>query len=208
MMIGDVEVLLHNGIIRWTSGLEVDADGAARAYSPLGSDLTSLDYLGNAGTAGRWWGLVCNSQGVPYVQQPGHPAPGYYVSPTALCDGAFGERDPRRYVDASKIPYLAVPPELRPLGCKLGDVALVTYGGQSSAAIVSDIGPKGKIGEGSIALHQALGADPFRRKPKHKLTGIDSGVSVMLFAGSTKGWPRTWDAVASQVAQIAPLAVS
>lgn len=207
MLIGDVEVRTVGTTLRWTAGLEVDVDGSSVAYAPTASGLVGLDYLANAGAPGRWYGLVCNSQGIPYVQQEGHPAPGYYVSPTALCDGAYGERDPRRYVDPVMIPYLAIPPDLKKLGAHLGDVALVSYEDQTSPAICADIGPRGKIGEGSLKLHQALGADPFRRLPRHKLTGIDAGVSVILFVGSSRGWPRSWQSIEDQVQQLHALSL-
>src|ERR1051325_5854374 len=41
-------------------------------------------------------------------------------------------------------------------GLAIGDVAVVIYKDKMSAAICGDIGPKKKIGEGSIRLHEAL----------------------------------------------------
>ena len=39
---------------------------------------------------------------------------------------------------------------------RLGDLAVVIYKGQKTAAICGDIGPLNKIGEGSICLHEQL----------------------------------------------------
>ena len=207
MKVGDVDVVVVGKTIRWTAGLSAEVDGSSVAYAPPASGLVGLDYLANAGSPGHWYGIVCNSQGVPYVQQQGHPAPGYYVSATKLCDGAYGDKDPRRYVDAVMVPYIAIPPELKVLGAKLGDVALVSYGDREASAICADIGPKGKIGEGSIRLHQALGSDPYRRLPRHRLTGIDAGVSVILFVGSSRGWPRSLSSIDDQVQQLKSLSI-
>lgn len=202
--IGGVEVHLVAGVLRWTCGMAIDADGAPTAYAPVGAGLKPLDYLANAGKPGHWWGIVANSAGVPYVQQARDPAPGYYISPTALVDRKFSERDPRRYVDASRVPYIAIPRELKQLGAKLGDVALVTYRDRSSAAIVADIGPRGKVGEGSPALAAALGINPSARNG-----GAGAGVSYALFLGSNCGWPRTIAEVAAQVSVLAqPLIVA
>ena len=184
------------GELRWTAGLAIDADGCPRAYHPSG--WRGLDYLGNAGRPGRWWGIVCDSRGEPIVQGEGDPAPGFYVSPTSLCDRTRHIHDPRRYVDSATVPYLAVPSDLIRLGVHLGDVALVTRGEKSTPAIVADVGPPDKLGEGSIALAEALGVPS---DPRHG--GCSSGVSVRLWRGSGTGWPREWGAVAAQVHDLA-----
>jgi hypothetical protein len=109
------------------------------------------------------------------------------VSETALGDHSRPERDPRRYVDSLQVPYLAIPPELVAAGARLGDVAMVVCrsSGASSAAVVADIGPHRKIGEGSMALATALGLDG---SPLHG--GAGSGIACVLFSGSRRGWPR------------------
>jgi hypothetical protein len=190
--VGDTDVVFSDGIASWTSGMEIDADGSPRAYAPIGSGLKPLDDLRNAGSIGKWWGLSCGSGGAPYVQNKSMPAPGYYVSTTALQDTNFHPRDPRRFVDSETVPYIAIPRVLKTEGVKLGDLVLVEREGRKVAAIVADIGPAGHIGEGSIALCKALGIDPFRAKPKHYLAGISSGVKFKIFIGSASSpaWPR------------------
>lgn len=143
----------------------------------------------------NWWALVCDSNGNPLVQGIDDPAPGYYIAETALGSAGYVNSDPRRYVDSSQVNYISIPKTFLKLGSSsahLGDLATVTYNGITVGAIVAEDGPVNEIGEGSIALHRALGVDPQRALPKHYLTGIDSGVSFTIYLGSagTPPWPR------------------
>jgi Fungal chitosanase of glycosyl hydrolase group 75 len=56
------------------------------------------------------------------------------------------------------VPYLVVPlGEFRgATGLNLGDIAVVVFGDKKAGAIVGDLGPRNKIGEGSIRLHELL----------------------------------------------------
>lgn len=56
------------------------------------------------------------------------------------------------------VPYLVMPGGsfAGETGLALGDVAVVVYRGKRAAAVVGDMGPTWKIGEGSIRLHAAL----------------------------------------------------
>lgn len=174
-----------DGSLSFRSGLAIDADGAPNAYGPGG---LGLDYLANAGSPGHWWGVAVGPDGEPYVQGPDDPFPGYYVSTTSLEDPDFAESDPRRYVDSTKIHFLALPPSLfGDGGVRMGDVAAVEYEGRVVFAIVADQGPAGKLGEGSIALAEALGIDS---NAKHG--GLDTpGLHVVLFPGTGTGRPMT-----------------
>lgn len=89
-------------------------------------------------------------------------------------------------LDPSEIPYFVLPlgfertePKMR-----LGDLAAVTYQGKTAFALYGDEGPRGQIGEGSIALARALGidADPVTG-------GVEEGVVFVLFPGSGDGAP-------------------
>lgn len=124
-----------------------------------------LDSLSHAGHDGQWWALVTENEkpsGRPVVQLESDPAPGFYVSTTALYDRDNpNPRDPHRYVDAATIPYVVLHPVARSYA-KLGDFATVMnlQNGKISAAIVADeSAPNLPVGEGSIALAQALGID-------------------------------------------------
>ncbi len=196
----------HHGILAWScpssrlsafvyeSGLAVDADGAYRAYHP--TDRLGLDTIKDAGRPGNWWALATDTgetNGRPVIQQKGDPAPGYYVSMTSLYDDTIpNERDPHRFVDAAKIPYMVLPPE----GLKharLGDFATVVNlkNGRISAAIVADeSAPSLPMGEGSIALADALGVDSNPRSG-----GADRGVAFVVYPSSGNGKPRALDDV-------------
>jgi hypothetical protein len=194
-----------DGSLVFEAGLAIDADGAPQAYHPAPG--LGLDHLANAGKPGNWWALVTDdgsSKGQPVVQGPGDPAPGYYVSATALEDPTRPRADPRRYVDSSTVPYVVLPPQaLAPKlegGPRLGDFALVTNvaTGKTSYAIVADVGPAAKLGEGSMALAVALGlpSDP-------KRCGAAAGVRVVVRPGSGNRRPRT----AADIDREAPHAV-
>ena len=176
------------------AGMTIDADGAPNAYN---ADNTGLDDLSNAGDSRHWDGLVADENGTPFVQGPGDPFPGYYVSCTALTDRTKSLNDPRRYVDASKIPYVVLPGDLaRDAGAHLGDfVAVVNMrNGKSSYAIFADIGT---LGEGSIALAENLGISSDARQG-----GTRGGILYHVFAGSGNGKPRSLDEINSETAKL------
>lgn len=76
--------------------------------------------------------------------------------------------------------YIVVPPCVTDAvtGIVLGCQATVSYRGKRSLAVVGDIGPHTKIGEGSIALAEALGI------PSSPNTGgVDGGVDFSIQPG-------------------------
>jgi hypothetical protein len=179
------------------SGMTIDADGAPRAYHPALPNRPSgsppgLDDLRNAGKSGHWFGVVTDTgkpDGKPVKQGANDPAPGFYVSATALVHGERPVRDPRRYVDASTIPYVVLSPGVRRRGgARLGDLATVwnRRNGKLAHAIFADVGPDDHLGEGSIALAQALGIPG-----GPKAGGQDGGIVYLVFAGSGNGKPRS-----------------
>jgi len=174
------------------AGMAIDADGAPQAYHPEPQSDLGLDSLKNAGSPGKWFGIVTDNgqpDGNPVIQGANDPAPGFYVSATSLQDKTKDPSNPLRYVNATQIPYIVLPPEVRDhLHAQLGDLAATinTTNRRSSGAIFADIGPKGHIGEGSIALADNLGISP---SPKHG--GIESGIIYVVFPGSGNGQPRS-----------------
>lgn len=170
--------------IFFSAGMTINADGSPHAYHPNGAP-PGLDYLANAGKPGNWWGIATNSSGQPIVQGPGDPAPGFYVSTTALIDGKKKSGDPARYVDSEKVNFFVLPGGFKQ-GTKLGDFAVVVKldSGLYEYAVYADIGPKDHIGEGSIALASALGINS---NPKNG--GVSSGIVYLTFPGSSNGWP-------------------
>ena len=174
----------------FVSGMMIDADGAPNAYHP---DDTGLDELANAGSASHWDGIVTDRHGKPLIQLESDPFPGYYISCTSLVDQAKQFNDPSRYVDATKIPYIALPAEIAERGgAHLGDFALVVNlrSGKASFAIYADIGT---LGEGSVALAETLGISPNARHG-----GESDGILYMLFPGSGNMRPRTIDEIQSE----------
>lgn len=173
----------------YKSGLAIDADGAFRAYHP--NDRFGLDALSHAGHKGDWWALVTENEkpsGRPVVQLESDPAPGFYVSTTALFDPDNpNPRDPHRYVDAATIPYVVLHPKALSYA-RLGDFATVVNlrNGRISGAIVADeSAPNLPVGEGSIALAQALGIDSNPRTG-----GKDGDVAYLIYSGSGNRRPR------------------
>lgn len=153
----------------FTAGVTCDADGSPHAYNQPPSP--GLDYLANAGNEkDGWWALACNAHGAPYVQGSDGPqaAPmyddtceGYYVSTTSYQRSEFPKNDPRRYVNSEIEPFIVLPKHWRHeipgvvLGCRA--TVTDTRSGLEVEAVVADFGPKGHIGEASMAVCRALG---------------------------------------------------
>jgi hypothetical protein len=175
----DLAVAKGGGGILFTAGMTIDADGAPNAYAPRDR---GLDFTSNARGPEGWMAVVTNQRGRPVLQRSG-PYRGYYISTTSLEQANVrDERNPERYVDARKIPYIALPPDFaRAFGISLGDRAVVVNqdNGRSAYAIFADVSPKGRIGEGSIALAKALGIPA---NPRHD--GVEHGITYLIFSGS------------------------
>lgn len=178
----------------FSAGMAIDADGAPNAYN---AENTGLDDLSNAGYPGHWDGVLQDREGNPLVQGLDDPFPGYYISCTSLADWSKDRFDPTRFVDASKIPYIALPGDLaRATGARLGDFATVLNmrNGKFSHAIFADIGA---LGEGSIALADNLGIWSNARAG-----GAWGGIVYLVFPGSGDHRPKSIeeiDAVASKL---------
>jgi hypothetical protein len=187
----------NSSAVWWEGGLNIDADGAPNAYGP---NNTGLDYTANAGHEGNWYGILTDKDGHPVVQGPDDPCPGDYIATTALQDPHKAVDDVTRYVDSSTVPYLSIPKNaVADFGLHVGDVgfAYCRTTGRMSPAIVADVGPRGKYGEGSIELARALGLPT---SPRHG--GAGSGVVCCVFKGTKRGWPRANADVAQQVQDV------
>jgi len=172
--IGDA-VLFH-------AGMYVDADGAPNAYGPHNR---GLDFTANAVRDGRFLSVATHPDGKPVIQRSGR-FKGFYVSTTSLRNTAGSTASPGTYVDARKIPYIVLPPEfMKQFGVALGDLAVVTNqrNGKTAFAIFADVGPHGKIGEGSVALARALSLND---DPRHGGTG-NSSIAYLVFPQSGLG---------------------
>lgn len=193
LKIGEIPILQANGesAFFYEAGMSINADGAPNAYHPADR---GIDFLANAGYSDNWWALAVDKNGNPFIQGSTDPYPGYYISTTALFDSGFVKQNPRRYVDSTKIPYIVLPGNgdfRKATGVKLGDFAVVynTNNEKLAFAIYADIGPKNQIGEGSIALSQALGNDPLVQSRVRR--GIAKDIVYIVFPGSGNGKART-----------------
>ena len=177
-----VPITQISGAVLFESGLAVDADGAPNAYGPHNR---GLDLMANARGRNGWAGVLADKHGRPVLQKHG-PYRGYYVSTTSLEDASVkSDVNPRKYVDARKIPYIVLPAAVaRKFDIRLGDFAVVfnQSNGRFAYAIYADGGPPGKLGEGSIALAKAL------ELPANPRGGaVEDGVSFLVFPGSGRG---------------------
>jgi hypothetical protein len=175
------------------AGLAIDVDGAPNAYGP---NDTGLDYTQNAKDNGAWVGVYVDpNTGQPVIQASG-PFQGYYVSTTSLSDSAFAESDPRRYVDATNIPYIVLPLS-RLLGVSLGALAFVSNAltEKSTAAIFADTNPG--VGEASVFAAQRLGI----ANVSPRTGGVASRIRYAVFPGSGTGRPLPLNVIDNNVAE-------
>ncbi|GEM_PF-1588132 len=184
----------------FVSGMSVDVDGAPNAYAPIGTG-KPLDYLGNANSdyktmKGKWTSIVTD-KGKPIQQTSKQPFPGHYISTTSLHDSHFKGNDPKHYVDAGKIPYIALPNKyFSSTGLQLGDFALVinANNGKSCFVIFADTKNLPNLGEASVKTAELLGLPTdLRWKEKKKAgdktaqpAGTNSGIITLVFPGSAK----------------------
>ena len=180
-------------VLAFEGGMSIDADGAPRAYSPTPEE--GLDALEHAGSPEHWDGIATTEDGERILQGPDDPAPGYYVSTTALQDTSYPPESQKRYVDASLVPYIALP--ATDDGPQLGDLALVlnTRTQKISPAIFADISQI--PGEGSIALAERLELNPDARRG-----GTDRGIVYIIFKNSGTGAVSSDEEMADRIQEL------
>lgn len=106
-------------------------------------------------------------------------------------------------VDSDQVPYVVIPeagpPDVageftRLTGVRVGDFGVVISGGKMVPVIVADTGPYSKLGEGSLALHRALGHEECSAKDSKGVCSqvddegqsINSNVTTILFPGTAR----------------------
>ncbi len=108
--------------------------------------------------------LAVDLDGSPFACSPNHGRMDQCPTSLMLPDGDGGEVP----VNADAIPYVVIPfagPDdvrgkfTKLTGVDVGDFGYVEYHGVTVPVIVADTGPFAKLGEGSIALHRALGRE-------------------------------------------------
>jgi Fungal chitosanase of glycosyl hydrolase group 75 len=146
-----------------------------------------------AGPGGTGPADIKGNKGI--VQKDG-PYKGFFISKSSLyAEGIKDELNPGHWVDATKVPYLALPfawkkngkyhpGPFEELGLKLGDyaVAVNSRNAKLSPAIFADTKVKHKLGESSVALADAL---DIPSNPKHG--GTSGGIIYLVFPSSGAG---------------------
>ena len=120
------------------------------------------------------------------ISHPGITYATYHQGQTSLDPGAT-------WIDAITVPYFVLPGHF-PHGIGMGDIAYIEYQGKSVFAICADVGPQTKIGEASVAVHNALGFNNVRNG--HIIdSGIDANVYTVLFPNSKIDTPCSFQAI-------------
>lgn len=157
----------------------LDCDGSPTAFGPPGSNAD--DYLPRNLAASH--DVVMRPDGKPVIGENG-----YYVSPTSWQSGPADKQS--SYVDAKKVPYVAMTKKDREKGVRNGDFVLLTnqQTGKQIWAVVADYAashPENHA-EISFAAAQALG---LRFSKDHK--GLYGNISMEFFPGTGTGvFPR------------------
>lgn len=166
--------------------------GSRMTWAPPGRDPIGLD-------------APENMTGPRILQMTG-PGAGAYLSQTALVDGRYGERDPRRYFDSSAVPGWVIPRgAFAGLGVALGDLAVLEYEGRKVVAQAYDVGPADSVKlEISVEACTQLGIPNCARKG-----GTSDGLSITILPGSRQwtaedGKVRPW--TVDNVARISEMA--
>jgi hypothetical protein len=100
-------------------------------------------------------------------------------------------------LDADSTNYFVLPTGFAPKHhIRKGDIGVVIFGLQLAFACYGDAGPSHHLGEGSIALHRALGHETIRGHDTASggtliNSGISSGVITIVFPHSGNGFGRT-----------------
>jgi hypothetical protein len=183
-----------------TRRMDVDVDGAPNAYGP--PSRPTLDNLRDAHYRRRRHGEIVgyltddDHPTVPILQGPHDPFPGYYISQTAFTDPPLTDpRNPRRYVDATRINYVVLGDKARKQGARLGDFVTVTSlrHHRTVFALIGDDGnPSGN--EGSLHLLQSLGY-PFTNGIDDAVTHPELSIHFYPNSNPRQLFPRTQSAL-------------
>lgn len=143
-------------------------------------------------------GFIQDGRGKPIVQGEGNPLPGKaFVTTTKLTVPGTPATSQRHFVDAVQIPYVVLPGDWAAnRGVSLGGVVAV-YRPKTGRMAFAVYGDCCSIGEGSVRLHQDIGANPLVTKrdgTKRAKQGIEDRVVFVPFRGA--GTTPTLDAAA------------
>jgi hypothetical protein len=99
-------------------------------------------------------------------------------------------------LDADLVNYFVLPDGFySQFNIRKGDIGVVIFGVRMAFACFGDVGPSTSLGEGSIALHRALGHETIIGRHTASggrlvNSGIDAGVITIVFPASGNGFGR------------------
>lgn len=223
--------------IAFASQMQVNTDGAPDSYHPDDIGITHICNGVSVGASCSWkaaclpefkqakaeqfrgptkicfFAMATDARGVPIIQGSADPKPGYFVSTTALHQPGANLRTPQAQLDSNSVPFAVIPgywQTSKKPGPQLGDVGVAwrRSNGKTAYFVIGDTGPRNKLGEGSVALHQALGNDPFVmrygvRRARQGIGGRD--VVYLMFPKSAQAGQHLDEASIRRMAA-APLA--
>jgi hypothetical protein len=159
-----------------------DDRGLRTTWLPKGRGALGLDAPGNGinPRTGEIVGWLMTGAGVPFIQTDRDPAPGYYLSTTALQDSGYPVTDARRYFDAAGTPGWVLPGhDLHKHGVELGDLAWVEINGIGIWCEAFDKGNSGHLLEISVDACYRLGVRDCARNG-----GAPGGAKITILPGS------------------------
>lgn len=205
-------------VVAFSSQMQVNTDGAPDSYHPDDIGITHICNGISVGRNCEWkascladfnrakaegfkgptkiccFAMATTPNGEPIIQGALDPKPGYFVSTTALRQPGEKANTPQAQLDSNTTSFAVIPKSWHLTGSpgpKLGDFGVAYRKSTGSLAffVVGDLGPNRKLGEGSVALHQALGNDPFvmrfgKRRARKSIGGHD--VFYVLFPRSAQ----------------------
>lgn len=180
-----------NGVSVTRNGATLGCASARQVFKQF----VENDFRAPSGTRIKWQNVIAartqaSGRVVPCVFQSGE-FEGYFGSLTSLKNDvtgeAAGECDRLNQLDQRIIPAFVIPGGqniVRTLGADIGDL-LVAFNPANkvvSVAVVGDVGPKDKLGEGSVGLNMILLGRTEQPTTYRQALRLDTGNKEMLIA--------------------------
>lgn len=157
----------------------------------------------------EWYGVASVGAAAPDKWRPcvqaNGPHAGFFVAQTALAaDPTQSRCGTARYLDSTRLPFFVLPRRsaFQERGMELADVGIALYSesGLMVPAIVGDVGPARKLGEGSLALARSLRGEGSAQSATirdFQRAAIADGVYILMFPDSRVEPPITAERIAA-----------